>query len=199
MLLKNYYKWTILRPGPNAKWTDKADGTTLVRTDGKECYIARGYGGALDNLFWAVQYAPCALRVMTTLLTVHSNSSAPNSSTGSGIVFGNGTKEVSFDDYALSGDIFTTFTETSAYTISHDVDGLTVTTTATLTNTGTSDFTVSEVGLYGWHTAYTNQTTTSNSVCRFMVERTLLDTPVTIPAGGIGQVTYTIRMNYPTA
>ena len=30
------------------------------------------------------------------------------------------------------------------------------------------------------------------------VERTVLETPVTIPAGGVGQVTYTIRMNYPT-
>ncbi len=198
MLLKNYYKWTMLRPSSYAKWTEKADGTTLVRTDGRECYI-RKYSGNLDNLFWEVQYAPCALRVMTSLLTVHSNSSAPNATTGSGIVFGNGTKEVSFDDYALSGDIFTTFTATSAYTFSPDADGFTVTTTVTLTNTGTSDFTVAEVGLYGWHSAFASQTTSSDTVCRFMVERTLLDTPVTIPAGGIGQVTYTIRMNYPTA
>lgn len=198
MLLKNYYKWTILRPGSYAKWTNKADGTTLVRTDGIECYIAKEYGSNLDNLFWEVQYAPCALRVMTSLLKVHANNSAPNATTGSGIVFGNGTKEVSFDDYALSGDIFTTFTATSAYTFSNDADGLTVTTTVTLTNTGESDFTVAEVGLYGWQTAYAGNSS-ATSVCRFMVERTVLDTPVTIPAGGIGQVTYTIRMNYPTA
>lgn len=29
------------------------------------------------------------------------------------------------------------------------------------------------------------------------INRTVFDTPVTIAAGGVGQVTYTIRMNYP--
>ena len=199
MLLKNYYKSLMLPCGGYQKWTNKADGTTMIRTDGKECYLARDYGGQAAQLTTTGQYVASLLQVMTTSLTSNSMSSAPASNTGSGIVFGNGTKEVSFDDYALSGDIFTTFTATSGYTFSHDVDGMTVTTTATLTNTGTSDFTVSEVGLYGWQSAYTSQTTSSTTMCRFMVERTVLDTPVTIPAGGIGQVTYTIRMNYPTA
>ena len=68
----------------------------------------------------------------------------------------------------------------------------------TLTNTGSEDFTISELGLVTY--AYITNT---NGYCyenNFLLERTVLENPITIPAnGGVGQVTYTIRMDYPVA
>ena len=78
-------------------------------------------------------------------------------------------------------------------TVTPDESGLTITALYTITNTGSSAFTIGELGLIA--ATYTNVST--NSKC--LVERTVLDTPVTIPAGGIGQVEYTITFNYPTA
>lgn len=59
----------------------------------------------------------------------------------------------------------------------------------TITNNNETDITIGEVGIV-------YQTGSSYSV---LFERTVLESPITIPAGGVGQVTYTIRMNYPTA
>lgn len=59
-------------------------------------------------------------------------------------------------------------------------------------NTSSADVTIREIGYYACYDG-----NTKNS--RVLLDRTLLDTPVTIPAGSIGQVVYTITFNYPTA
>lgn len=112
---------------------------------------------------------------------------------GQGVVFGNGSTPVAEDDYKLSGDLITTFTCTK--TISQQIDelGCTVTGLYRITNTGTTAITISEIGMLGaFHYA-------SSYNDRFLIERTLLDEPITIEPSGIGQVTYTVRVNYPTA
>ena len=111
-----------------------------------------------------------------------------------GVIFGNGATPPTIDDYFLSGDQITGIEYTSNVSSVIDDNGVTVTGVYTITNNNTSDITISEVGLVGPCT-----TGTPYYYWRCMVERTLLDTPVVIPAGGIGQVTYTIRFNYPTA
>ena len=113
---------------------------------------------------------------------------------GSGVRFGTGNTPVTLDDYKLSGDIITTLS--GAYSISKGADaaGAYITALYTLTNTGSSDVTVSEVGTF----VHINKTNSSTHAYP-MIDRTVLDTPVTIPAGGIGQVVYTITFNYPTA
>jgi hypothetical protein len=56
----------------------------------------------------------------------------------------------------------------------------------TLTNNGTEDFTVSEIGLYG----YIRQKHKDKSYYyryHVLIDRTLLETPITIPGnGGVG-------------
>lgn len=106
-----------------------------------------------------------------------------------GVFFGDGSTPPTADDYILSGNFITTATASSAVTKSADETGVTITGTYTITNTGTEDITIAEVGLFE---------STNNNGCRYMMERTVLDSPVTIEPGGVGQVTYTIRMNYPT-
>lgn len=105
-----------------------------------------------------------------------------------GVVFGNGTAPATLDDYQLAGDHFQTYDAFASITSNSTEDYTEIVATYTITNTGTSEFTISEIGLTSCYNSYNEGT---------LVERTLLDTPVTIPAGGVGQVIYTIRTNYP--
>lgn len=110
-----------------------------------------------------------------------------------GVVFGTGTTPPTKDDYCLSGDLITTISCSSAVDYEFDDTGITFTAIYTITNTGSSDITIGEIGLMCG--LYSDSDT--NALYKSFVERTVLDTPVTITAGGLGQVTYTIRMNYP--
>lgn len=107
-----------------------------------------------------------------------------------GVIFGTGTTPPTMDDYKLSGEIIKTLVSSASCVTSVDDDGITVTTTYTLTNTSDKEITIGEIA------AFTAAGSTTNSV---MMDRTVLDTPVTIEPGGVGQITYSIRMNYPTA
>ena len=105
-----------------------------------------------------------------------------------GVILGTGDTAPSIDDYKLSGDLITTISAIGDISVTQDDNGCTFEGIYSVTNSSSEDVTVKEIGLL-MTGAYSG---------RFLVERTVLDTPVTIPAGGIGQVTYTIRMNYPT-
>lgn len=118
-----------------------------------------------------------------------------------GVVFGNGTDPESIDSYTMSGDILTKYTATCTRTLTY-ADGQTeIKYDYTITNNEDTDFTISEIGLLGY--AYQDYKPSTYShyyyYYNILFERTLLETPVTIPAGGVGQVSYTLRMNYPTA
>jgi hypothetical protein len=112
-----------------------------------------------------------------------------------GVIFGTGTAEPSVNDYCLSGELVTTITGTASVTFTNDDNGATASALYTLTNTGSADVVIGEIGLIA--SLYSSSSTNLNY--KALLERTVLDQPMTIPAGGIGQVTYTIRMNYPTA
>lgn len=106
-----------------------------------------------------------------------------------GVAFGDGSTPVSFDDYELAGQAHAAYDATASISKSVDDDGATITALYTITNNSDADMVIAELGLFHGY----------NNTVYFMVERTVLDSPVTIPAGGVGQITYTIRMNYPTA
>lgn len=106
--------------------------------------------------------------------------------TTSGVVFGMSDEAPTYNDYFLKGDIITTISGSGVVTLSEDENGCEWSVVHTLVNTGENDITIKEVGYIGGYSKYA------------MLERTVLDSPVTIPPGGVGQVTYTIRMNYPT-
>ena len=108
------------------------------------------------------------------------------------VVFGTGDVAPTKDDYCLSGDLITTISGTYAFTNTFDENGYTLEAIYTLTNTGTDSITIKEIAAIGIGKYSSNYST----ACLW--DRTVLDTPVTIPAGGVGQVAYTIRFNYPT-
>lgn len=120
------------------------------------------------------------------------------SATKARAVLGTGTTAPTFDEYEMSGEIITTISSivsSNSHTV--EEDGVAITTTWTVTNTGTEAITIGEVGFYG---TYKTATAVSNSsTAAMLIERTVLDEPITIEAGGVGQVTYTVRLKYPTS
>jgi hypothetical protein len=162
---------------------------TGINTSGLTCNIVGG--GSSGGI-----YSRTSLTMTGGSSLSSSNTSAPNMGVvqtdyayKGGIVFGTGSAEPTFDDYRLSGDLITTISSSASVTATLDDDGCTFVGTYTLTNTGSDGITVKEIGLL----------MSNNSGPVMLIERTVLDEPVTIPAGGVGQVTYTIRFNYPTA
>ena len=113
--------------------------------------------------------------------------------TGGGVLFGTGDAAPTMDDYKLDGDIISDFSYSSSVTKTFDDGNAALTVLYTVTNTGTEPMTIKEIGLV------MPGSNSNGAANRFLIERTVLETPVTIEPGGVGQVTYTIRFNYPTA
>lgn len=124
---------------------------------------------------------------------------AENDGSTYGVLFGTGNTVATSDDYKLSGDVITglssanvTYTSEAVY----DDNGVTLTTVYTISNTTGADLTIGEVGLVANFSTKVGQVYAAKFYT-LLYERTALDSPVTIPADGVGQVTYTICMNYP--
>lgn len=116
--------------------------------------------------------------------------------TNGGVFLGTGTTPPTINDYCLSGDAITTFTYSTTMDTTGDENGMTFSASYTITNTGDSAFTIGEVALMGSSASSSSYNTAKYKI---LYERTVLDTPLTIEAGGVGQLTYTIRLNFPTA
>lgn len=115
-------------------------------------------------------------------------------SNGYGVWFGDGETPPTRDDYRWAGTIAKNFTHQVSVSSTADAIGISTTAVYTITNNNSTEITIREICMFSrWYRA------TTSDYHGYLIDRTVLDTPVTIPAGGIGQVTYTIRMNYPTA
>ena len=172
MFTKNWY--TILKSAVMYK------SPTIVKTNGATHAVT-----TYDN-FQSIQigYDDTGINGQTNLKNVLMNISTAATPKNGGVAFGNGTNEPSEDDYTLSGSLVTAFTASAVMSKTDN------TLKVTYTLTATADITISEIGLFGLYY--------SGNRYPFLIERTLLDNPVTIPAGGVGQVEYTIKLNYPT-
>lgn len=146
-------------------------------------FSARLVSGTSYNLYPSSNFIPSdSMKTIT------------NSVALSGVVLGTGNTPATLDDYKLAGTMITTFTYTGSSTSAETDKGYECTGTYTITNTGTATFTISEVGLQT-----TLHTQNNGGAGQMLIDRTVLENPLTIEAGGIGVLTYTIRMNYPTA
>lgn len=110
----------------------------------------------------------------------------PTATMGNGyLMLGTGTTAPTADDYHLESPITTNL---SCDSVSVSRTSLTKTYTATFTNSGSSDITVTEVGFIVYILyLYSNSNKKSDN---FLMDRTVLDTPITIPAGESRTVTY---------
>ena len=108
-----------------------------------------------------------------------------------GIYLGSGTTPATLDDHKMESMITSGLVCSVATSLDDNNDAVN---NITITNNTNADITIGEVGTGGY--AYCGQESSYWNV--LLMDRTVLDSPVTIPAGGVGQITYTIRMNYPT-
>lgn len=121
-----------------------------------------------------------------------------NSVKEGGIVFGDGNTAPTLSDYTISGKIIKGLTVSVIKSADIDEPGTTSKSVLyTITNGNDTAVTIREVayiyGLYG----YNGNSSTLNSNY-IMLDRTVLDAPITIDPGSVGQITYTINLGYPT-
>lgn len=115
-----------------------------------------------------------------------------------GVHFGTGDTAVTLEDYYLSGTMLQNISVAvqTSYITPND-DGCVYGVKYLITNNNSEAVTIKEVMLTIGR--YSTNSASSVTGPYVMVDRTVLDEPVTIPAGEIGMVTYEIRLNYPTA
>lgn len=111
-----------------------------------------------------------------------------------GVLFGTGDTPASLDDYKLAGDVIQNIDASISKTYSYSEAQPSLKAVYTITNNNAAAITIKEVAL---NVQYNYNSNGGSTGC--VIDRTVLDTPVTIPAGGVGQVEYTITFNLPTA
>ena len=122
-----------------------------------------------------------------TLKTSADSGSAPY------FAFGDGDATPTINDYYLSGNLITGIvSSTSTVRKPNGVEKR-----FTVTNNNSNEIIIKEICYFGPAGWKSDLGSSSGSV--LLLDRTVLDTPVTIPAGGVGQVVYTITFNYPWA
>ena len=109
-----------------------------------------------------------------------------------GVVLGTGTKAPTLEDYKLWGELIAGYTYSSSVENVVDETGQSITATYTITNNNDMAFTIGEVGVIA---SFTKNATSSEKA---LLERTVLDEPLTIQPGSVGVLPYTIRIAYPT-
>lgn len=111
-----------------------------------------------------------------------------NNYSGNGVYFGNGEKQATENDYKLDGTILNDKLEVmKTITAENDGDIRKIVGVYTLRNTSDSEITIREVGSVGF--IYGNNGGNSYA----LYDRTLLDEPLTLAPGEIGEITYTIE------
>lgn len=150
-----------------------------------------GWNGA-DNKYYNWYNSGPQIHIKSAMQTVAT--SAPRDTVAfTQVMFGTGDTPPTINDYNLSGDFIAGLVATQVTTNLINSDSLSISALYTLINSNAEAVTIKEVGL-GQSFFYYNS---GQNSC--LLDRTVLDTPVTIPAGGVGQVEYTITFNLPTA
>ena len=113
-----------------------------------------------------------------------------------GVRLGTGDTPATVNDYKLSGDLITGYDFTAEVKTQNSAESDKITAVYTITNTSSSEITIKEIGIVA---KMSSNTGVAQKGDMGLLDRTVLDTPVTIPAGGVGQVEYTITFKYPWA
>lgn len=112
-----------------------------------------------------------------------------------GVVVGTGDTPPTVDDYKLEAQITANLTGTTIQSTGQDIEGnpyLNI--DLTLHNSGAETVTIREIGYrQGFNTATVQGTTTSSTTRYLLIDRTVLDEPVVIPAGENGIIRYTLK------
>ena len=137
--------------------------------------------GTTANLRYSNSYAPFAVM---NKCSVNNN--------GFGVSFGTGTTPATMSDYSIESglggtQISVSYPDSVSYSRDNTFDMYSV--SFGITNITSDAITISEVGL-------TVGASSGSSNYVVLVDRTVLDTPVTIPPHETKHIAYTIRFNY---
>ena len=110
-----------------------------------------------------------------------------------GTFFGTGRTPPTMDDYKLESPITdgTLHSQSVTPLRGFEQDHARLYATHEVHNSGSNDVTITEVGVFGLGASISDNA--------FLLDRTVLDTPITIPAGGSKSITVAIQFNYPSA
>lgn len=175
MFVNNYYK--VLAENILGTGQSSDEATNYVNFDGATTAITKATSNLRDNL---------AFGYSNTALCPYIGRCKQDYASGGGVAFGNGDTPATLDDYKLSGDILSGYSSNCSLQKTYVEGGVSLTAVYTITNNNSKSMEIKEIGLI------------SRAGITALLERTVLDTPITIEPGGVGQVTYTITMNYPT-
>lgn len=159
------------------------------RLSGQNATIAIPSGGTKSfgaNEVHHVNNGTSFYKAFTTDYGVSSRNSFP------GVRYGTGSSPATADDTDLESVIPEQSLKVimpSEATVNFAGEYLEYTTTISVQNLTSAAITISEIGLFPG--AYSG-----GNITPFLVDRTVLDEPITIPAGQSKQITYTIRFNY---
>ena len=191
MLLKNWYSFLngLLRAAPSFSGSSVSvrsyDGSVVTpRT------VNYGSSSSFDG------FNPFALSVNdpmygtfyalnNTNTIYYGNSSSTSNVSTCGVLLGDGDVQPTFDDYKLSGNIITDFSAVTSMSVVETENGLEMTAIYNITNTGSSDITIKEIG----NTRY------GGPNIRILITRDVLSNPVIIAPGNSGIITYKLKIN----
>lgn len=177
MLTKNYYKALA---GTYLNFLNDTE------TGAGQLYLIKQHGYALPVSYYQLRYYVTHSHPTEIVITSKTNYKAAHA----GIAFGDGNAEPTLDDLTLSGNLITTLSGTVSRSVTVGDTGCEDTYVYTLTNTGSDPVTIRELGIFSSYVANDADTT-----C--LIDRVVLDTPVTIPSGSTGEVTYKFKVKYP--
>ena len=117
------------------------------------------------------------------------NNGLTSQTTAGGIAFGTGDTPPTLNDYWLSGDLITTVGIVAVTITTKIVDGVyTFVNAITVNNSGSETIVINEMAMIPF--AYYS----GSSQAPAMVDRTVLDTPLTLAPGEQGVITYTFNL-----
>lgn len=111
--------------------------------------------------------------------------------------FGNGKTPATGDDFNIESPLSNiSITSQSGINISVDSAGISLSATFGVKNNDSVDVEVCEICHFE-ALRYSNASSNNSNI--YLIDRTVLDTPIVIPPREVRHITYTIRLNYPTA
>ena len=120
--------------------------------------------------------------------------SAVRAETIPGIMVGTGSAQPTGNDYRLQSPILDNGSESNLITFSLDANNNPeATILVPFTNTSSDSVTIREIGYVENVRCSASSGGTSSSYHRILLDRTLLDAPLTVPAGGTATITYVLK------
>ena len=184
MFLKNYY--IALSYAAREVSEQYIEGNTPVHVGGN-AVPAGTFGKAYENILFYARNIDRTKPSMSNVLY-----QLGTGTDGGGVAFGDGDTAPTLDDYTLSGSVVSGISVSPAVSREFADGKMVYKGVYTITNTSDTAKTIKEIGLFC-------TVTTEYPRYQMCVERTVLDEPVTIEAGGIGMVEYIIYVEIPTA